>query len=776
MPSKRRKDAAKRRRKLIKASKFEPCELTFSSSNSVELRAAEEGQNALKQFEITAYNGGSLSLSNFDVPCYIDCSDVMVHGAGKQQPILKEHNSRALVGHGTPVVASDNLKVVEGVISHENEYSQEILRAAANGFEWQASVGGKMTKMPVKLQAGQTRNINGRSVSGPAMIIRGFLWRETSFCGIGCDDERASARVAASEGAIEMDFNEWLEASGFVAEDLNEKQLAALQAAYDAEQAADVEDKEDEKVTASAADKGDKTDDKKKDEVKASADDSGGGITSPRIDPEVAAAEDTRRYLERVREARRAEDRRVAELEKLAADYSEAVPKMIHAELFDKAIAGELDKNKFELELIKAARQPRQTIARGAGYRRREFDPTVVEAALLRTGGMNEDAVAASVRREAGSDKVEEIMNRSMERNMQGFGLQDLVFASIESAGEEIPSRRMNSDVIELAMRCSQVRASSGSSTVSLPGTLSNIANKQMLQSYDDAAGIWSKICSTTDTSDFKAFDSYRMTEAGVLEEVGPSGEIKHTTLGEDKFTNRVMNHARLIGLTEEMLMNDDLGAFQRLARHFGRMSAHAIEQMVIKTLTGAKTTASGSDATDFFRGDAFGNMQPNYFEGADSALDISSLGVAWQKFADQTDSQGKPIMLEPAILLTTTANAILAGQLYKSTEVRISGSSDRTRLVTNEWQGMFEPVYSPYLSQAAFNGGSAQTTQWYLIARVTDDFAPIQVAFLNGQRTPQVERFDYDPNMLGVTFRCKLPFGVSLQDPRCIVKAKGAA
>ena len=260
------------------------------------------------------------------------------------------------------------------------------------------------------------------------------------------------------------------------------------------------------------------------------------------------------------------------------------------------------------------------------------------------------------------------------------------------------------------------------------------------------------------------------------MEEVGPSGEIKHATLGEEKFSNRVMNHAKLIGLTEEMLMNDDLGAFQRLSRHFGRMSAHAIEQLVISTLTGAPTNAAAGTAADFFRGAALGNMQPNYLEGASSALDIDSLGTAWQYFADQTDNQGKPIMLEPAVLLTTTANAILSKQLWNSTEVRISGTADRTRLVTNEWQGMFDPVYSQYLSQAAFNGGTAQNTQWYLVAKVTDDFAPVQVAFLNGQRTPQVERFEYDPNMLGVTFRCKLPFGVSLQDPRCVVKSKGAA
>ena len=42
---------------------------------------------------------------------------------------------------------------------------------------------------------------------------------------------------------------------------------------------------------------------------------------------------------------------------------------------------------------------------------------------------------------------------------MQGFGLQDLLYASIESAGEEVPFRRINSDVIECAMRARDIRA-----------------------------------------------------------------------------------------------------------------------------------------------------------------------------------------------------------------------------------------------------------------------------------------------------------------------------
>jgi hypothetical protein len=736
---------------------YESVDIRFDSNASVDILAGyhegENGEVTAKAFDINAYNGGSLSLSNFSEPAYIDLSSAYIHGSSDQQPILMEHDTKKLVGHGKPMVHASSMTVESGVMSHDNEHSRQIVAAAKNGFQWQASVGGKMTKPPVLVKEGQSTRVNGRSVSGPAVVIRGFMWRETSFCGIGCDNERASARVAASLDAkvIDMDFNEWLEARGFSADDLSDKQMDSLKASFD------LENQPDPEVDRSS-------------EIVASQESS----EMERIDPEVAAAEDTKKYVETVRAARRAEDARVSELEGVYDEYKDMVEKPVIASLFDSALAGDLDRNKFELELIKASRQPRQSPAIHRGTSRRNYDKAVIEASMLRSGGMSEDSVSASVRREHGASKVEEIMNKSYDRSMQGFGLQDLVYAAIESAGEEVSSRRCNADVIECAMRASRdIKASNGSSTISLPGVLSNLANKQMLQSYEDNMGIWSKICSTTDTSDFKSFDSYRLTEAGVLEEVGPSGEIKHTSLGEESFSNRVVNHARIIGLTEEMIMNDDLGAFQRLARHFGRMSAHAIEQAVINTLNSAAVSAGEGSASDFFRGAALDNHQANYFEGASAALSIDSLGEAWQLFADQTDSKGKPVMLEPAVLLTSTKNAILAKQLFNSTEVRISGTSDRTRPVSNQWAGMFEPVMSQYLGQSAM-GGDADA--WYLVSKVSDDFAPVQVAFLSGQRTPQIERFDYNPNMLGVTFRAKLPFGVALQDSRCIVKSKGKA
>ncbi|HPD31737.1 MAG TPA: hypothetical protein PLL20_17230, partial [Phycisphaerae bacterium] len=72
-----------------------------------------------------------------------------------------------------------------------------------------------------------------------------------------------------------------------------------------------------------------------------------------------------------------------------------------------------------------------------------------------------------------------------------------------------------------------------------------------------------------------------------------------------------------------------------------------------------------------------------------------------------------------------------------------------------------------------SISGTSAKA--WYLLAD-PDDLPVIEVAFLNGQQTPTVERADADFNVLGIQFRGYFDFGVALQDYRAGVKMKGEA
>ena len=136
----------------------------------------------------------------------------------------------------------------------------------------------------------------------------------------------------------------------------------------------------------------------------------------------------------------------------------------------------------------------------------------------------------------------------------------------------------------------------------------------------------------------------------------------------------------------------------------------------------------------------------------------------------DQTDSDGKPIGIMPAILLVPTALSALGSQLFKSLELRDTTSATKYP-VTNPHQGKYRVEVSRYLGNAAYTGNSAKA--WYLLAEPTD-LPVIEVAFLNGQEAPTIETAEADFNVLGIMTRGFHDFGVSKQDPRGGTKMKG--
>ena len=61
---------------------------------------------------------------------------------------------------------------------------------------------------------------------------------------------------------------------------------------------------------------------------------------------------------------------------------------------------------------------------------------------------------------------------------------------------------------------------------------------------------------------DFKKFSRYRMTEAGVMEEVSASGELKHGTLIEEQYEHDCYSDAHEHTTTELSLVPDNSGGF----------------------------------------------------------------------------------------------------------------------------------------------------------------------------------------------------------------------
>ena len=408
-----------------------------------------------------------------------------------------------------------------------------------------------------------------------------------------------------------------------------------------------------------------------------------------------------------------------------------------HADIEAKAIEDGWDVNRTELEILRASR-PKAPAAHDGGT---VNGPKVLEAAALMTGGVRGETLLKT--------HGEQIVEAAEKRYRNRLGLHQLLLEAAWANGCDV---RFFSDDPEAVLRAAF-------STFTLPGILSNVANKFLLDGFESVEQAWQRIAATRSVKDFKAVTSFRLTGGFEYQEVGPDGELKHAEVGEESFTNQAKTYGRMFGLTRTDLINDDMGALTAVPRRIGRGGALKLNKVF--------WTAFLNNAAFFTVG------HKNYQAGADTAMSIDGLTAAELMFLEQTDPDGNPMAIEPRTLLVPPALKVQSELLMSSLKVNETTTANKPKPTDNPHAGSFSVAVSTYLSNSALTGNSAKA--WHLLANPAD--APvIEVAFLNGKQQPTVERADADFNTLGIQFRGYFDYGVSKQDWRGGVKFKGEA
>ena len=428
-----------------------------------------------------------------------------------------------------------------------------------------------------------------------------------------------------------------------------------------------------------------------------------------------------------------------AEVERIAAIRRICAGK--NAGLEARAIREGWDAQRIELEILRTTRPS----APAVHVPDNSVNGQVLEAACLLT------AKAAHVE-EAYDEPTLDLASR---RFRGGIGLQELLLEAAWANGYTGRNFRDSRSVLRFAFGRGIEAAFS---TIDISGLLSNVANKFLLEGFFSVERTWRNICAVRNVSDFKTVTSYRLIGKDQYELVAPGGELKHGTLGNEQYTNKADTYGLVLSIDRRDMINDDLGAITTVPRKLGRGSGLKINDVFWTTFL----ANSG-----FF---TVGNK--NYLTGTDTALTIDGLTKAEVGFMDQTDSDGKPVGIMPAIALVPTALSAIGSQLYKSLELRDTTANAKFP-IANPHQGKFRVEVSRYLGNAQYTGNSAKA--WYLLAEPTD-LPVIEVAFLNGQESPTIETAEADFNQLGVQMRGYHDFGVALQDPRGGVKSKGEA
>ncbi|MBS3821026.1 MAG: Mu-like prophage major head subunit gpT family protein, partial [Phycisphaerae bacterium] len=409
-----------------------------------------------------------------------------------------------------------------------------------------------------------------------------------------------------------------------------------------------------------------------------------------------------------------------------------------HPDIEAKAIEEGWDESRTELHVLRASRPQVPAVS----TQPRNTSPQVFEAVALMASGLPNSRIEANY-----AEPVLEAADK-----LRGVGIQE--FCELAS-GQRLPRfRRDASGWLQAAF-----------STTSLPGILSNIANKMLLEGYNYVEDAWRNISKIASVNDFKEHTRYRMTGSFQFQQVGPDGELKHGQLGEQSFRQKADTHGIMFALTRQMIINDDMGAFTDIPRQIGMGAAEAIADAVWGLWL---SNPVQSDGKAFFHAD-----HKNYLAGADTALTVDGLKDAEVAFGKQTKPNGKPLGIRPSLLLVPTALKVPAEMLMKSIQLNETTTANKAKPSANPHVGKFDVVSSVYLSNATFPNASDKA--WYLLAD-PNRLPAIEVAFLNGVDRPTVEKTDADFNTLGVMFRGYIDFGVKEQDHRGGLKMKGEA
>lgn len=334
---------------------------------------------------------------------------------------------------------------------------------------------------------------------------------------------------------------------------------------------------------------------------------------------------------------------------------------------------------------------------------------------------------------------------------LRGRSLMRIAEDCLRAAGQRVDGRRPL-ELASMALRGVMGAAATGD----FPVILENTLHKLLLAAYATAPDTWRRFCATGSVSDFRPHPRYRLGSFGAIQTVPEGAEFRNQSIPDArKESITAATKGSMITITRQALINDDMGAFSRLATMLGRAAGLAIEEDVYALL--ALNSGLGPAMND--TNPLFDASHSNISGGA--ALTAAAIDDDRVVLASQTDESNQEILdLRPAVLvvpigLGSTARTINDAQYDPDSTGALSPNTVR---------GLFADI----VDTPRMTG-----TRRYLFADPA--IAPtLEVAFLDGQQMPYMEMQE-GWRVDGVEWKVRLDYAVGAIDYRGAVTDAGA-
>ena len=285
-----------------------------------------------------------------------------------------------------------------------------------------------------------------------------------------------------------------------------------------------------------------------------------------------------------------------------------------------------------------------------------------------------------------------------------------------------------------------------------LPNVLANVANKSLRQAYEAAPRTFTPWARQTTAPDFKLMSKVSLSDAPALEKVTENGEFKRGAVTDGKETYQLATYGKIIGLTRQAIINDDLSAFTRVPAMFATAAANLESDTVYGILT---ANAALADGVALFHAATHLN-----YTSTGTVISIDSLGVAKKLMRLQKTPKGVVMNLTPKFLIVP-AQIENVGWQYTTPEYNAA-----TAATVNPFRGQLQLIVEPRLD-------ASSGTAWYMAAD-SNMVDTIEYCYLEGQNGVYIETrqgFDVD----GMEIKARLDFAAKAIDYRGLYKNVGA-
>lgn len=334
------------------------------------------------------------------------------------------------------------------------------------------------------------------------------------------------------------------------------------------------------------------------------------------------------------------------------------------------------------------------------------------------------------------------------ERSQQfrGYDLGDMARDSLERAGRK--TRGMSK--AEIAIQALQT-------TSDFPSILENVITKTLRAGYQAAGRTFVPFSRQSTLPDFKQVSRAQLGGAPNLKRVLEGAEYEHGTIGDGAEKYAVQKYGRIVAISWETVVNDDLDAITRIPQAFGASAAELESDIVYAILTGNPLMADG---VALFHAD-HGNLGT----AADlaDALDATAanpIAAMRKAMLLQKGLNEQYITVRPKFLIVPPSLEEVALKITSANFVATKG------LDQNVFGPSMTAITEPRLEDAS-------ATAWFGAAEPTT-IDTIEYAYLEGHEgvfTETKHGFEVD----GVQVKCRHVFGAKAIDHRGLFKNPGA-